>query len=63
MRLKYIKMVVKKLISKIIRKEGKLYWIDSEGRIWEGDLNKGRSKKTMEKMKLKKEKKDNEKYF
>ncbi|KKK90253.1 hypothetical protein LCGC14_2724950 [marine sediment metagenome] len=56
-------MTAKKLVAKIIRKKGMLYFVDKEGRVWEKELNKGRSKKTLEKMRLAREKKLAEKYF
>lgn len=49
-------MTTRKLVAKIVRKKGMLYFVDGEGRVWEQVLNKGRSKKTTEKMKLEKEK-------
>ncbi len=54
---------VKKLVAKIIRKKGFLYFVDGKGRVWEQALNKGMSKKTMQKMRLDKEKRDKERYF
>ncbi len=56
-------MTTKKLVAKIIRKKGMLYFVDKEGRVWEKELNKGMSKKALEKIRLKKEQKDSERYF
>ena len=54
---------MKELICKIIRKKGMLYFIDKNGCVWEQELNKGRSKKTIAKIKKLKEQKENERYF
>ncbi len=56
-------MTTKKFIAKIKRKKGMLYFVDKAGIIWEKELNKGRSKKTLEKMRLAREKKLAERYF
>jgi len=56
--------MAKKLVAKIKRKKGMLYFVDKEGRVWEKKLNrKGHSKKVLERMKLAKEKKESEMYF
>ena len=56
-------MTEKKLIAKIIRKKGCIYFVDGEGRVWEQKSNKGITEKMLEKIRLKKEKKESERYF
>ncbi len=50
-------MATKKLIARIKRKKGCLYFVDGGGRVWEKELNKGFTEKMREKIKKKKEEK------
>ena len=48
-------MTTKKLIARIKRKKGCMYFIDGKGIVWEQPLNKGMTEKMKETIKKKRE--------